>query len=109
MCRKGKLWSPTLSNEAYEGLIRPYLPRKIKALVASEEMELSFHSIRTRRRDAKRRNFLLRLWSVTQPDEMNAILLIEWNSKLAIRLFLGCQKIHYHEKYCNIDPKEKAI
>ena len=24
-------------------------------------------------------------------------------------MFLGCQKIDYHAKHCNIDPKEKEI
>ena len=25
------------------------------------------------------------------------------------KIFLGCQKLDYHAKHCNIDPKEKGI
>ena len=31
---------------------------------------------------------------------------INWNGT---NMFLGCQKIEYHSKHCNIDPKEKVI
>ena len=29
-----------------------------------------------------------------------------WNET---NMFLGCQKIDYHAKHCNVDPKEKVI